>query len=131
MTKLIQTVGATQAFLNTYIAASQTLRDPTLPWWAKAAAVASTIATGMGLVNAIKGGGGSGGGGGGGGGTTSAPDASGIAPAQQQNVRASTLDIRIQSRGLWRDEDVAELMEAMGERLVDGARFGRVEFVRQ
>lgn len=130
MTKLIQTVGATQAFMNTYIAASQTLRDPTLPWWAKAAAVASTIATGMGLVNAIKGGGGSGGGGGGGG-AASAPDASGIAPAQQQNVRASVLDIRIQSRGLWRDEDVAELMEAMGERLVDGARFGRVEFVRQ
>lgn len=129
MTKLIQTVGATQAFMNTYIAASQTLRDPTLPWWAKAAAVASTIATGMGLVNAIKGGGGSGGGGGGGG-AASAPDASGIAPAQQQNVRASTLDIRIQSRGLWRDEDVAELMEAMGDRLVDGARFGRVEFIR-
>jgi hypothetical protein len=83
----------------------------------------------MGLVNAIKGGGGSGGGGGGG--AASAPDASGIAPAQQQNVRASVLDIRIQSRGLWRDEDVAELMEAMGERLVDGARFGSVEFVRQ
>ena len=130
MTKLIQTVGATQAFLNTYIAASQTLRDPTLPWWAKAAAVASTIATGMGLVNAIKGGGGSGGGGGGGG-VASDPDASGITSAQQQPVRASVVDIRIQSRGLWRDEDVAELMEAMGERLVDGARFGRVEFVRQ
>jgi len=130
MTKLIQTVGATQAFLNTYIAASQTLRDPTLPWWAKAAAVASTIATGMGLVNAIKGGGGSGGGGGGGG-VASTPDASGITSAQQQPVRASVMDIRIQSRGLWRDEDVAELMEAMGERLVDGARFGRVEFVRQ
>ena len=129
MTKLIQTVGATQAFLNTYIAASQTLRDPTLPWWAKAAAVASTIATGMGLVNAIKGGGGSGGGGGGG--VASTPDASGITSAQQQPVRASVVDIRIQSRGLWRDEDVAELMEAMGERLVDGARFGRVEFVRQ
>jgi len=130
MTKLIQTVGATQAFLNTYIAASQTLRDPTLPWWAKAAAVASTIATGMGLVNAIKGGGSSGGGGGGGG-VASTPDASGITSAQQQPVRASVVDIRIQSRGLWRDEDVAELMEAMGERLVDGARFGRVEFVRQ
>ena len=130
MTKLIQTVGATQAFLNTFIAASQTLRDQTLPWWAKAAAVASTIATGMGLVNAIKGGGGSGGGGGGGG-VASTPDASGITSSQQQPVRASVVDIRIQSRGLWRDEDVAELMEAMGERLVDGARFGRVEFVRQ
>lgn len=132
MTKLIQTVGATQALVNAYTAASQALADPTLPFWAKAGAVAQVLATGMGLVNAIKGSGGSGGGGGGGGGgTTSAPDASGIAPAQQQSVRASVVDIRIQSRGLWRDEDVAELMEAMGERLVDGARFGRVEFVRQ
>ncbi len=129
MTKMIQSVGAAQALVNAYLAASQALADPTVPFFAKFAAVAQVIATGMGLVNAIKGGGGSGGGGGGG--TASAPDASGIAPAQQQNVRASTLDIRIQSRGLWRDEDVAELMEAMGERLVDGARFGRVEFVRQ
>ena len=131
MTKLIQTVGATQALVNTYTAASQALADPTLPFWAKAGAVAQVLATGMGLVNAIKGGGSGGGGGGGGGGAASAPDASGIAPTQQQNVRASVVDIRIQSRGLWRDEDVAELMEAMGERLVDGARFGRVEFVRQ
>ena len=129
MTKMIQSVGAAQALVNAYLAASQALADPTVPFFAKFAAVAQVLATGMGLVNAIKGGGGSGGGGGGG--TASAPDASGIAPAQQQNVRASTLDIRIQSRGLWRDEDVAELMEAMGERLVDGARFGRVEFVRQ
>lgn len=129
MTKLIQTVGATQALVNAYTAASQALADPTLPFWAKAGAVAQVLATGMGLVNAIKGGG-SGGGGGGGGGAASAPDASGVAPAQQQPVRASVMDIRIQSRGLWRDEDVAELMEAMGERLVDGARFGRVEFIR-
>lgn len=130
MTKLIQTVGATQALVNTYTAASQALADPTLPFWAKAGAVAQVLATGMGLVNAIKGGGGSGGGGGGGG-VASTPDASGITSAQQQPVRASVVDIRIQSRGLWRDEDVAELMDAMGERLVDGARFGRVEFVRQ
>ena len=131
MTKLIQTVGAAQALINTYIGASQVLKDEKTPWWAKFGAVAQIVASGMGLVNAIKGGGSGGGGGGGGGGAASAPDASGIAPTQQQNVRASVVDIRIQSRGLWRDEDVAELMEAMGERLVDGARFGRVEFVRQ
>ena len=129
MTKLIQTAGATQALVNAYTAASQALADPTLPFWAKAGAVAQVLATGMGLVNAIKGGG-SGGGGGGGGGAASAPDASGVAPAQQQPVRASVMDIRIQSSGIWRDEDVAELMEAMGERLKDGAQFGRVEFIR-
>jgi len=131
MTKLIQVTGAAQATANAYIAASQALADPTVPFWAKFAAVAKVVATGMGLANAIKSGGGSGGGGGGAGLAESAPDTSGIASSQQQPVRASVVDIRIQSRGLWRDEDVAELMEAMGERLVDGARFGRVEFVRQ
>jgi len=128
MTKLIQSVGAAQALVNAYVAASQALADPTVPFFAKFAAVAQVIATGMGLVNAIKGGGGSASGGSA---TATTPDTSGITSAQQQPVRASVMDIRIQSRGLWRDEDVAELMEAMGERLVDGARFGRVEFVRQ
>lgn len=130
MTKLIQTTGAAQALVNAYIGASQALADPTVPFWTKFAAVAQVLATGMGLVNAIKGGGG-GGGGGGGMATPSSPDTSGISNQQSQQVRAQTVDIRIQSRGLWRDEDVAELMDAMGERLVDGARFGRVEFVRQ
>lgn len=127
MTKLIQSVGAAQALVNAYVAASQALADPTVPFFAKFAAVAQVIATGMGLVNAIKGGGGSAGGGSA---TATTPDTSGITSTQQQQVRAQTLDIRVQSRGLWRDEDVAELMQAIGDKLGDGAKFGRVEFLQ-
>lgn len=58
------------------------------------------------------------------------PDTSGIASSQSPAVRAQTVDIRIQGRGIWRDDDVAELMQAIGDKLGDGAKFGRVEFMR-
>ena len=127
MTKMIQSVGAAQALVNAYLAASQALADPTVPFFAKFAAVAQVLATGMGLVNAIKGGGGSAGGGAA---TTTAPDTSGISNQQSAPVRAQTVDVRIQGRGLWRDDDVAELMQIIGDKLGDGAKFGRVEFIQ-
>lgn len=55
--QLQKSFGAAQALVNTYTAASQVLADPKLGFFAKFAAVAKTIAAGMGLVNAIKGGG--------------------------------------------------------------------------
>ena len=113
--------------VNAYLAASQALADPTVPFFAKFAAVAQVLATGMGLVNAIKGGGGSAGGGLA---TTTAPDTSGISNQQSAPVRAQTVDVRIQGRGLWRDDDVAELMQIIGDKLGDGAKFGRVEFIQ-
>ena len=48
---------AAEALVNTYRAASQTLADPKLGFFAKFAAVAKVIAAGMGLVRAIRGGG--------------------------------------------------------------------------
>ena len=65
-----------------------------------------------------------------GGSSVSAPDTSGISNQQSAPVRAQTLDIRIHGRGLWRDDDVAELMQAIGDKLGDGAKFGRVEFIQ-
>ena len=127
MTKMIQSVGAAQALVNAYLAASQALADPTVPFFAKFAAVAQVLATGMGLVNAIKGGGGSAGGGAA---ATPTPDTSGISNQQSAPVRAQTVDVRIQGRGLWRDDDVAELMQIIGDKLGDGAKFGRVEFIQ-
>ena len=65
-----------------------------------------------------------------GGGSVATPDTSGISNQQSAPVRAQTVDVRIQGRGLWRDEDVAELMQAIGDKLGDGAKFGRVEFLQ-
>lgn len=85
-------LGMFEALVNAYRAAAQTLADPTLPWFAKAAAAASVLATGIGFVSSIAGiaGGGGGGGGGGAGQTaTSAPP-----PATPQ-----PLDVFIQGVG--------------------------------
>ncbi len=136
-------LGKAAAIANALISARESVVDafkwgskiggPPLAFAFAAAAAAAQAANIASIASTSFGGGGSASssGGGGVGGAASAPDASGITSSQQQPVRASVVDIRIQSRGLWRDEDVAELMEAMGDRLVDGARFGRVEFVRQ
>lgn len=136
-------LGKAAAIANALISARESVVDaykwgsklggPPLAFAFAAAAAAAQAANIASIASTSFGGGGSASSSGGGsaGGAASAPDTSGIASSQQQPVRASVVDIRIQSRGLWRDEDVAELMEAMGERLVDGARFGRVEFVRQ
>jgi len=70
-----KTFAAASALINTYTAASQTLADPSLSFFAKFAAVAKVLAAGFGFVNAIKRGGGGGGGSGGGG--VSAAGASG------------------------------------------------------
>lgn len=60
-----KTFAAGSALINTYLAASQAMADPSLPYFAKFAAVAKVVAAGMGLVNAIKGGGKASSGGGG------------------------------------------------------------------
>jgi len=128
MLKAAQIAGAAQATINAYTAASQALSDPTLPWYAKVAAALSVLSTGIGFANAIQGGGSAAGGGGAA--SASTPDTSGITPAQQP-VRPQTVDFRIESRGRrgWDDAEVADLMQVIGSRVADGAKFGRVEFV--
>ena len=126
MLRAAQVFGAAVATINAYQAASETLKDKELPWWMRVSAALSVMAAGLGFASAIKGGGGSGGG------ITapSSPDTSGISNQQSAPVRAQTVDVRIQGRGLWRDDDVAELMQIIGDKLGDGAKFGRVEFIQ-
>ena len=52
--KAARVIGAAEALINTYRAASQTLADPTLPFYLKFGAAASVLAAGFGMVNAIK-----------------------------------------------------------------------------
>lgn len=128
MLRLIKAVGAAQALANAYIGASQTLADPSLPFYVKIAAALQVVATGIGFANAISGSGGSGAAAPSA--TPSSPDTTGISSATPA-ARAQVVDFRIERRGRrgWDDEDVAELMKAMGERVSDGAKFGRIEFV--
>jgi len=126
MLRAAQVFGAAVATINAYQAASETLKDKELPWWMRVSAALSVMAAGLGFASAIKGGGGSGGGIA----APSSPDTSNISNQQSAPVRAQTVDVRIQGRGLWRDDDVAELMQIIGDKLGDGAKFGRVEFIQ-
>ena len=123
--------------VNAYTAASQALADPSVPFFSKFAAVAQVLATGLGLANSIRNLNSSGPSSAGAtsgpssaGATSGSPDTSGLTPATPQ-PRPQVIDFRIERRGRrgWDDEDVADLMKAMGDRVADGAKFGRVEFV--
>lgn len=59
LAQLAKVFGAAQALSNSYLAYTQTLADPTLPWFAKFAAAGSVLAAGLGAVAAIRSGGGS------------------------------------------------------------------------
>lgn len=67
MLRITRVFSAAQALINSYVAYTEVLKDPTLPWWARIPKAAAVLASGMQMVSAIKGGGGSGGGGSGGG----------------------------------------------------------------
>lgn len=127
MLKAAQATGAAISLINAYQSASETLKDPTLPWYARVSAALSVLAAGMGFVNAIRGGGS---GGDGGGAVATTPQTSNIQQSAQE-VEKSIVDFRVQRRGMrgWSDDDVADLMELIGERVNDGAKFGRVEFL--
>lgn len=51
---IAKSFAAAQALIDAYQAYTQTISDPTLPWFAKLAAGANVLAAGIGAVNAIK-----------------------------------------------------------------------------
>ncbi len=57
MLRIARTFGAAQSLINSYIAYTEVLKDPLLPWFARIPAAAGVLAAGMNMVNAIKGGG--------------------------------------------------------------------------
>lgn len=109
--KLQKTFGAAQALVNTYTAASQVLADPKLGFFAKFAAVAKTVAAGMGLVNAIKGGGSGGGGG--------ASATSSAAPAKIEPQRVTRIE-------LMGEDWLVNLAESMMDQVYNATGNGRV-----
>ena len=86
MAKTARIFGAAEALINAWRAFSQTIADPTLPFFAKLSAGAAVLSAGMGAVNAIKSGGKGGASSSGGG---AAAVASTIAAAQQSPLQVS------------------------------------------
>jgi len=89
---LQKSFAAASALINAWEAYNQVLSDPTLPWYAKAAAAGSVLAAGIGAVNAIKGvtSGGS---------TSAGGGAGGVAGGQQQAQRLPEQRIIIDAQG--------------------------------
>jgi TP901 family phage tail tape measure protein len=110
MTRVARAFGAAQALINTYLAASQTLADPTLGFFAKLAAVAKVVASGLGFVNAIRGGGKSGGGG--------SPSVSGVSQPQTP-LRRTVIELRGDD---WVRNIITPVMEQIYEATRDGER---------
>ena len=106
--RLQKSFAASAALVNAYLAASQTLADPTLGFWAKMAAYGKVLAAGLGLVGAIKGGGKSGGG-------------SSAAAATQQAQREPTRYVTINWDGPdWMRDGINGLLDEIYEQSKDG-----------
>lgn len=110
--RVARSLAATEALINAYLAASQTLRDPRLGFFGKMAAYATVLAAGLRLVSAIKGGGSGGGGGG------AAPTASG-STVEQTPERRVLIDLQGPD---WARGILQPLMEQIYEATRDGER---------
>lgn len=84
MAAISKKFAAAEALTNAWRAFSQTLADPSIPFWGKFAAGAKVLAAGMGAVNAIRGGGRSG-----------ASSASAATAAQQPQQAMQSLNFNI------------------------------------
>jgi len=116
--KLQKGFAAASAMINAYTAASQALASPEVPFFAKFAAVTKVLATGMGLVNAIKGGGSGGSSGGSASATTSATK-----PTQAEPNRVT----RVELQG---EDWLVSLAESMMTQIYDASKNGRVIVAR-
>ena len=89
MTKAVRVFSAAQALINSYLAYTQVIADPTLPWFAKLPKALGVLAAGMSMVSAIKGGGSSSASGAGRGSATVSAQASAPTP---QTVMIDSID---------------------------------------
>ena len=124
MQKIAQAFAAAETLINAWRAYSQTLADPTLPWFAKFAAAAGVLAAGMGAVSAIKGMSKSGGGGAGASAAGGAAATASAAPAQQQNVQTLNFSVVNDPFGI-SDRVVRQIVGAINESTRNGSNLIR------
>lgn len=137
MQKISRAFGAAEALINAWRAFSQTMADPSLPFFAKFGAAASVLSAGLGAVNAIKSGSKSSGAatggaarasaamtssGSAGGGSVGGSSAAAAAPDQSQIVNISLTGDSIGRDGM------ASLFDQINKGLAKGYRIERVNF---
>ncbi len=112
MQRIAQKFAAVEALINAWRAYNQTLADPSLPFFAKFAAAASVLASGLNAVQTIKGSSGSGGSGGSSASSSAASTAATVSPTQIANYRI-TGDVIGRQTG-------AELVSSINAAIKDG-----------
>ncbi len=118
--KIAGAAGAIEATINSYRAAAQALADPTVPFYAKAAAYAATLATGLGAVAAIKGTGS------GGGGSSSSASAGSATTATTETAAPQRVLLDFQG-----DDFAASLVQAIIEPLQEQSDLGTIFEVKR
>lgn len=116
MAKIGQKFAAIEALINAWRAYSQTLADPSLPFFDKFAAAASVLAAGMNAVSAIKGGGK-----GGGGGAAPRPTGGGGGGGGGGRQRSTYFNISLTGGDNFGKAQVRDLISAINKAVEDGA----------
>jgi hypothetical protein len=115
LNKITKTLGAAEALINTYIAQSQVLKDPTLGFYGKLAAYAAIGAAGLRVVGAL-GGGGSAGSSRGAGRGRAGEAAETTAPAAEQS-RPVQVSIRLDKNGFYQGQQIIDMTDAIQKEL--------------
>lgn len=122
LARVAKVVGAVEATINAYRAAAQALADPSVPFWGKAAAYATVLATGLGAVSAIRGTSTGGVGAIGGGGGVAAAAAAPVQPA----TPSTYYNVTLQGEGSVSNGTVRELLEAINEEISNGGQIAGI-----
>lgn len=117
MARISRVFAAGETLINAWRAYSQTLADPTLPFFAKIPAALSVLSAGMGAVNAIRGMGGGGGAASAGAATSAATSAASSAPARSSNSVA----LQLTGGDMFSRDQIIGLINAINEAQEDGA----------
>lgn len=109
--KAARIFGAAQALINSYVAYTEVLRDPLLPWFMRIPAAAGVLGAGLGMVNAIKSTSGA---------TSSASPAIGASAASAQPQVSRNIVLELQGETFGRRQ-VISLINQINEAVEDGA----------
>ena len=123
LNRVARALGAVQALINTYVAASQTLADPKLGFFGKMAAYASVLSAGLGLVNSLRSGGGSSSASVSRGGGSSAPSRASGVSQQQAPIKRTIVELRGPD---W----VKGIVQPVMEQIYEASEDGQVVFAR-